>query len=279
MNRNRMLLGLGVALVVALLASNYVYRQLQRVQPGSVKATKQVQVVVASNPLKIGQRLAAGDVTLISWPEGMQPAGSFTRVEDCVGRAVLVPMVQNEVILDQELAKPEEGAGLPVSIPAGMRAVSVGVDDVVAVAGFVTPGTVVDVLVTGNTPQGTGITRTILEHTRVLAVGQEVQTENGKPHSAPVVTLLVNPLDAEKLSLAATDGKLHLALRNAVDIADANPPPLLGTTIFGGGGGPPSTARTTSRPAPKPAPPAPALWPVQVIRGDKVETQTFPNDR
>ena len=80
----------------------------------------------------------------MDWPAGMQPAGSFSHKEDCVGRAAIVPLVQNEVILDQEVAKPGEGAGLPVTIPAGMRAVSVGVDDVVAVAGFVTPGTVVE---------------------------------------------------------------------------------------------------------------------------------------
>ena len=103
---------------------------------------------------------------------------------------------------------------LPVAIPAGMRAVSVGVDDVVAVAGFVTPGTAVDVLVTG-TVAGLGRgTRTLLEHTRVLAVGQQLQTESGKPQSAPVVTLLVTPEDGEKLTLAAADGKIHLALRN-----------------------------------------------------------------
>ncbi len=190
MNRNRMLLGLGGALVVAFLASNYVYRQLQRVQQGAGAAAKQVQVVVAAGPLKLGQRLTSADLALLGWPEGKQPQGSLSRIEDCVGRAVIVPLVQGEVVLDQELAKPEEGAGLPVSIPEGMRAVSVGVDDVVAVAGFVTPGTIVDVLVTGAGPGGP-VTRTILEHVRVLAVGQELQTMNGKPQTAPVVTLLV----------------------------------------------------------------------------------------
>jgi pilus assembly protein CpaB len=154
-----------------------------------------------------------------------------------------------------------------------MRAVSVGVDDVIAVAGFVTPGTIVDVLVTGMGPGGL-VTRTILEHARVLAVGQELQTENGKPQSAPVVTLLVNPEDGEKLTLASADGKIHLALRNTVDVVDVNPPPISGSTMLLGTA--PGVAAPRRVVVTKPAPVAPAAIPftVQVIRGDKVETQS-----
>ena len=152
-----------------------------------------------------------------------------------MGRASILPLVQGEVVLDQELARREAGSGLPVTIPDGMRAVSVGVDDVVAVAGFVTPGTIVDVLVTGIGPGGP-VTRTILEHVRVLAVGQELQTEGGKPQTAPVVTLLVNPEDGEKLTLAAADGKIHLALRNGDDLTDVNPPPVYGSAHLSGNG-------------------------------------------
>lgn len=269
-----MLLGLGAALIVAFLASYYVYRQIQRSQSGAAQAVKQVSVVVASGPLKMGQPLAAGDLTLVDWPAGKQPAGSFSRVEDCVGRALIVPLVPNEVVLDQELANRNAGSGLPVSIPEGMRAVSVGVDDVVAVAGFVTPGTIVDVLVTGTTPGGP-ITRTILEHVRVLAVGQQLQTENGKPQTAPVVTMLVSPEDGQKLTLAAAEGKIHLALRNTVDMADTKIPPIYSSTIFQGAAPPVHAAprAVVAKPAP-PAPPPP--YNVQVIRGDKVETQSFP---
>jgi pilus assembly protein CpaB len=134
----------------------------------------------------------------------------------------------------------------------------------------------VDVLVTGSGPNGF-LTRTILEHVRVLAVGQQVQTESGKPQTAPVVTLLVTPEDAEKLTLAAADGKIHLSLRNLIDTTDANPPPIYGSTIFTG-----STPAVTEVPravAPKRAPappPPPQLFTVQTIRGDKVETKTFP---
>jgi pilus assembly protein CpaB len=267
-----MLLGLVGALVVALLASSYVYRKLQQVQT-TAQVVKQVHIVVAAVPLKLGQPLTTSDLALLDWPEGKQPQGSFSRVEDCVGRAVIVPLVQGEIVLDQELAKREAGAGLSVAIPEGMRAVSVGVDNVVAVAGFVTPGTLVDVLVTGAaTGGGAGgsITRTILEHVRVLAVGQELQTENGKPVTNPVVTLLVSPEDGLKLTLVSSEGRIHLALRNPVDLADANPPPVYGSTIFLG------RAPMAAGPRAVVAKPAPVPYTVQVIRGDKVETQTFP---
>jgi pilus assembly protein CpaB len=274
-----MLLGLGGALVVAFLASIYVYRQLQRVQT-TVKVPSHVQLVVAASQVQMGQVLTPSDLAMVDWPEGMQPQGSFLNKEDCIGRAAIVPLVPNEVLLDQELAKRGEGAGLPVSIPSGMRAVSVGVDDVVAVAGFVTPGTIVDVLATGTVPGGEGqgetVTRTILEHAKVLAVGQQLTTENGKPVSAPVVTLLVNPEDGEKLTLAASSGRIHLALRNVLDASDVNPPAIYGYNVFLGTARPVKTvSHVVAKAAPKaPAPPPP--WAVQVIRGDKVENQSFP---
>ncbi|MGO8814377.1 MAG: Flp pilus assembly protein CpaB [Terriglobia bacterium] len=274
MNRDRMLLGLGGALIVALLASFYVYKQIQRAQQEAAKVAKQVKVVVASGPLKMGQPLALSDLTLQDWPDGKQPEGSVSTPEACVGRALKVPLVQGEVVLDQEMAPKDAGAGLSVAIPDGMRAVSVGVDDVVAVAGFVTPGTLVDVLVTGTTGGGS-ITRTILEHVKVLTVGQEVASENGKPQKGTVVTLLLSPEDGEKLTLASQEGKIHLALRNMTDTVDAKPAPVFGSTLFTGVAPVKPSAHhpVAAKPAPPPPPPP---FNVQVIRGDKVENQSFP---
>lgn len=273
MNRGRMLFGFGLALVVALFASAYVYRQLQSTQhAAAAQPVRQARIVVASGSVMLGQALAASDVTLMDWPEGKQPAGSLTRVDDAVGRAAITPLVAGQPILDQELAPRESGAGLPVAIPGGMRAVSVGVDDIIAVAGFVTPGTLVDVLVTGAGAAGP-VTSTVLERVRVLAVGQQVQAVSGKPQTAPVVTLLVSPEDAEKLTLAAADGKIHLALRNTADRGEAVPSPVYASSIFAGTapralGSPPARTRMS--------PPIPPPFTVQVIRGDKVETQSFP---
>jgi pilus assembly protein CpaB len=272
MNRHRMLLGLGGALIVAFLASTYVYRQMQRAQPGAGAAAKQAQVVVAAGPLKMGQPLTAADLTLMDWPEGKQPQGALSRTDDCVGRALVVSLAPGELVLDQEMAKREAGAGLSVALPEGMRAVSVGVDDVVAVAGFATPGTIVDVLVTGMGPEGP-VTRTLLEHVRVLAVGQELQTEGGKPQSAPVVTLLVSPGDGERLTLASAEGKLHLALRNALDTNDVSPPPAYGAKLFLASAPVAAMAQhvQVSQPARVAVP-----FMMQIIRGDKVEMKSFP---
>src|SRR5579862_7408276 len=108
MNRNRMLLGLGGALIVAFLASTYVYRELQRAQPGNaLVGMKQSQVVVAAGPLKVGHPLLAGDVALMDWPDGKQPPGTYSRAADCLGRSLLVSLVPGEWVLDQELAKRE----------------------------------------------------------------------------------------------------------------------------------------------------------------------------
>ena len=117
-----------------------------------------------------------------------------------------------------------------------MRALSVSVNEVVGVAGFVTPGTMVDVLVTGNLPGGsTNVTRTILENVSVLAAGQKIeQDREGKPQTVPVITLLVTPEDAAKLTMAANQGKMQLALRNTVDTKVVAPSPVLQATLFGG---------------------------------------------
>jgi len=274
MNRDRMLVGLTVALVIAGLASHYVYQQLRRAQAGAGAAVKMTQVVAAAHPLKLGQRLDSADLRLLDWPEGKQPAGSFARVDDCQGRALVAPTVENEVILEQRLAPRDGGQGLSVAIPLGMRAVAVGVDDVVAVAGFVVPGTVVDVLASGSGLNGP-MTRVVLEHVRVLAVGQQIQADaSGKPQTAPVVTLLVNPEDAEKLTLATSGGKIHLALRNTTDTESVNPPPAYASAMFLGGMPTPAAPKVVAKKL-APSPVAPPFT-VQVIRGDKVESVAFP---
>jgi pilus assembly protein CpaB len=269
-----MLVGLAIAVVVGLLTARLVYKRLQQAaaeQP--VVATS--QIVVAAAPLPLGSRLRAKDLRLIAWPAGTALAGSFSRVEDCVDRALITAVVENEPILAAKLAPKEAGAGLPAVIPEGMRAVSVRVDDVVGVAGFVTPGTMVDVQVTADAGGGGGgVTNTILQDVRVLAAGQKVeQDKEGKPQTVSVVTLLVNPEQANKLTMASTDGRIHLALRNTIDTKLVEPPPVYMTSLLG------------ARPQPAPkgkqkvkatAPPPPPPLVVEVIRGDKKDTATFP---
>src|SRR6202140_1844267 len=220
MKQNRMLIGLGVAVVVALFFSTYVYKQFQ--QATSVKPVSTGHIVVAAVPMQLGTRIDAKNLRLITWPENAPVTGTFTRIEDCANRALITPVAANELILESKLASVEAGAGLQATIPEGMRAISVAVNDVVGVAGFVTPGTMVDILVTGqalgaNLNGSSTITRTILENIRVLAAGQKIeQDRDGKPQIVPVITLLVNPDDAAKLTMAANQGKLQLALRNTI---------------------------------------------------------------
>jgi pilus assembly protein CpaB len=288
MNRNRLLTGVLFALVVALLTSVFVYRAFKQVA-ATPKGFVTQSIVVAAEPLDLGTRLDASKLRLIPWPSGAPMDGMYTRIEDCVNRALVTSVAENEPILKTKLAGADAGAGLQATIPEGMRAISVAVNDVIGVAGFVTPGTMVDVLVTGQASgagnQTVNITRTILENIRVLAAGQKIeQDRDGKPETVSVITVLANPTDAAKLALASSQGKIQLALRNTVDTKATNPPAILQTALFATGEAEPpkpvvaSVSRRPVAPAPKAAPAAPpAPYTVEVITGDHREEKSFPN--
>src|SRR6266566_3958420 len=220
MNRSRIVMTLMLALVVAGLASFLVFKQLNRLP---VKANVAVRrVVMASKDLNVGEKLAEEDLRLAEWVVGEPPKGSFFKVQDAIGRAVLYPTFKDEIILGSRLASTDAGAGMAAVIPEGMRAVSIRVDDVVAVAGFVGPGTRVDVLLTGNPAAGSQgsemLTKMILENVQVLAAGQKIQPDaHGAPEKVNVVTLLCNIEDASKLTLGTSDGRIQLVLRNPTD--------------------------------------------------------------
>jgi pilus assembly protein CpaB len=276
MNRNRMITGLATAIAIAFLFSLYVYRTIQRIT--NVKPVVMMQIVVADHPIQLGTRLDATNLRVISWLADQAIAGSFARVEDCAGRALLTNLAGNEPVLESKLAPKEAGAGLPATIPEGMRAVSVAVNEVNGVAGFVIPGTMVDILVTGRLSGKTAepdnnITRVILENVRVLAAGQQVeQDRNGKPQKVPVVTLQVTPEDATKLTMASTEGKIQLALRNTIDAKLTNPPPVLQAVLFTG-----PVAAAVRPTVSKATPVNPAPYAVEVITGSKKEIKTFDN--
>jgi len=275
MSRNRILMGLMLAIVIGLVTSRFVYSQFQKVAVAKPIAT--VQVVVAAVPMPLGTRLKADQLKLVAWPTDDPLPGSFGRIEDCVGRALVTSVVENEAIMEKKLAARESGAGLPAVIPEGMRALSVRVDDVVGVAGFVVPETMVDVLATGdtaNTNGGSTVTRTILEDVRVLAAGQQItQDKEGKPQAVSVVTLLVTPEQADNLTLASNEGRLRLALRNTIDTKQTNPPPVTRSQVFFGEPAVTKVKVKTAVHATVAIKPAP--YTVEVIKGDKKETQSF----
>lgn len=276
MNRNRLIIGVVGALVIAIVASSLVYREYEKAS--ATKPTVTQYIVVANEPLQLGTRLDNSNLKLIPWPADKPVPGMFTKIQDCTDRALITNVVENEPILDSKLAPKQAGAGLPATIPEGMRALSVAVNDVVGVAGFVIPGTTVDVLVTGTIgAQGGGgansITRTILEDVRVLAAGQKIeQDQNGKPLTVPVVTLLVTPEEAVKLTMASTEGKIQLALRNTIDTKVTNPEPVLQAVLFGGVK-PPEPPKIVKGKRVAPPPP----YSIEVISGDKRATKTFSN--
>jgi pilus assembly protein CpaB len=274
MNRNRLLIGLSIAVIVGFMLSSFVYRVFKQATAPRPPDTTDHIVVAASN-LQLGTRLDGGNLKLISWPSGKPMAGMLTRLEEAENRALITPVAENEPILEAKLASTRSGAGLPATIPEGMRALSVSVNEVVGVAGFVIPGTMVDVLVTGNLPGGsTNVTRTILENVRVLAAGQKIeQDRDGKPQTVPVITLLVSPDDAAKLTMAANQGKLQLALRNTVDTKVVAPSPVLQATLFGGSAPPPPPKHTGPG---KPPQPPPSPYVIEVISGSKRENKSFP---
>jgi pilus assembly protein CpaB len=278
MNRSRVLIALAVAIVLGLVVSSIVYRALTRtVVQSTAPAVPHVDVVVAAARLPLGWRLQPTQLRVIQWPGTSPLPGSFSRIEDCAGRALIAPTVENEPILEGKLAPREGGAGLPARIPEGMRAVSVPVNDVVSVAGFVQPGTMVDVLVTGGAAGGSN-TRTILENVRVLAAGQRIeQDSDGQPQTSSVVTLLVTPEDAGKLTMASTEGRIQLALRNVIDTGKVEPPPVYSAALFGGEA-PAMPVKHIGGMAPRAiAPPPPSMFSIEVIRGSKREVDSFPN--
>jgi pilus assembly protein CpaB len=278
MNRNtRTLLVLAVAVLMAAIASYGVYLAVSSMPVREVEVVR-AQAVVAAKPLTLGAMLTKDDVKLVPWPAANQIPGGFTEIERVVNRGLIVAVSENEPLTESKLAAIGAGAGLPPTITEGMRAVSIKVNEIIGVAGFVVPGTRVDVLVSIEMKDGEPITKSVLSNVQVLTAGtrydQDRATAEGKPIPTGVVTLLLTPDDAEKLVLASGQGRIMLTLRNPLDtlptktagarrselLGEVSPPPVKQTV-----GG-----RTVARAAPKPPPPPPPkIYTVETIRAAK----------
>jgi len=282
-----------LAFVVAIVVTVFTYRALRdRLQPPD----DMVQIVVASDNVALGARLTEADLRMAPWPRAVALQGSFQKISDVVGRGVVVPMISNEPVLDSKLAPTGGGSGLTAAIPEGMRAVGVKVNDVIGVAGFVLPGSRVDVVLSGspNKENELEMSKVILENVQVLAAGQNVTSDaNGKPQQVQVVTLLVTSEESQKLALASNDGRIQLALRNPLDLARVNPDAIRRESLYGPSSAPAPappvkqivvrTAAPKASPPPVPvaavAPPAPVAPPpkleLQLIQGSKKESVLF----
>src|SRR5215831_2323454 len=233
MNRTRLLMIGVLAIAAGLLVALYVYKNLQ---PRTGVPADMAQVMVAANDLQVGARIEEHDIKVIQIPSGDMPAGAPRKRAEVIGRGVILPIPKGAFILPNNLAGENAGAGLPALIPPGMRAVSVRVNEVISVAGFVTPGTRVDVLLTG-TPGGSGEqqTTTVLQNVAVLASGRTLErTSSGEAQNTAVITLLVTPDDAQRLTLASSEGRIQLALRNPVDTKQDEVPASLSRGLYRG---------------------------------------------
>jgi len=255
------------------------YNYMQHLPARSVSLPTR-PVVVAAADLDIGAELRREDIRIIDWPANAVPANAFSDPKDVIGRGLVLPVIENEPFLPMKLASKEAGSGLPPVIPPGLRAVSVRVNEVIGVAGYVLPGTRVDVVATVS-PSGQGsdmTSKVILTNVLVLAAGTKIERgdpDKNKPMPVSVVTLLVNPEEAERLTLASTEGKIQLALRNPLDKAIPQTPGVRPSALFGYGAAT-RTAVARNRVAPagssaaKPVAAAePELPTVEIIRGDK----------
>jgi pilus assembly protein CpaB len=270
MNRTRLLMIGTLALAIGFFASVYVYKKLQ-VGAGT-GGEPGVEVIVAADDLQVGSKVEERDIKIIRIPASDLPTGAPRRRNEVLGHGVIIPISKGEFILPNKLAG-ENVAGLPSLIPPGMRAVSVRVNEVVSVAGFVTPGTRVDVLLTG-TPSGGNDqqTTTVLQNVVVLASGHTLErSATGEAQNTPVITLLVTPDDAERLTLASSEGHIQLALRSPLDTRAEDVPAASARGLYKGSAPAPTPTpvrHTVVKRTPEP-PPAPTGVSVEIIEGDK----------
>jgi len=261
-----------LALALGFFASVYVYKNLQSKSGSGAEAG--ADVIVAAEDLQVGTRVDEHDIKVIRIPATDLPPGAPRKRSDVLGHGVIVPISKGEFILPNRLAGENAGSGLPSLIPPGMRAVSVRVNEVVSVAGFVTPGTRVDVLLTG-TPGAGGEeqTTTVLQNVAVLASGHTLErTATGEAQNTAVITLLVSPDDAQRLTLASSEGHIQLALRNPLDTKQDEVPSSNSRGLYRGtpaAVAPPAVHHTLAKKQTPPLPPPPTGVTVEVYHGDK----------
>ena len=304
MRNKRLIIALLAAVTFGLIAAVSVKQYLLSAQTFN----RVNNVVVAKVNIPVGSRIIAEQLTVAQFPADVTPEGAYTKVdEDLIDRVVVTAISPREPITESKLAPVGSLGGLSSVIPEGYRAMTVKVDDVVGVSGFIMPGTLVDVVVVIQPPKGSAneemISKIVLQNIKVLASGQNIdkpKNDREVERSVRAVTLQVTPEQAEKLALASSEGKLQLVMRNSVDQADeqtsgANKRTLLtgerATLVpepgIGSNSTPkaaPSSPRRFTRPvtketapAPKAATPPPAPRPtIEVIKGAKKEIQDFP---
>jgi pilus assembly protein CpaB len=244
-------------------------------------AAEKKLLVVAKADMPIGSMITAEDLRVVEYPVEAYPQGGFEDIELVVDRSVMQPILQNEPVTAARLTEKGAGFGLAPLIPEGYRAIAIAVNQVSGVSGFILPGSKVDVLISG-TPDGRSeaATTTVLENVTVLSTGHKQQADaNGQPENVPVVNMLLKPEDAELLTLATSEWRIQLVLRNPKDEEETASERDIRTSseLFArlAPRKPAPTARAP-RPAPLPVvvePPPPAIFQIEMIRGAERSVQ------
>lgn len=233
-------IALTLGAMVAFMASRWV----------SVAKTSVSKVVIVEQPIEAGKAITADQIKTIDWPGLAVPKDAFTRISSVEGRIARFSMVPGEPVLPGKLASKNATGGLSSIIPEGKRAITVRVNEVIAVAGFALPGSYVDVLVSSKDANQQPFSRTVLSRIKVLAVAQETTADSNKPKVVNAVTLELTPLESEKLDLARNIGVLSLVLRNELDTSVINSAGVRLSDIVNSQ----STGATTSSPVAQEAP-------------------------
>jgi pilus assembly protein CpaB len=299
MRNKRFFIVLVGALIFGVLAAVSVSKYLSSAQAFSKNLNK---VAVAKVPIAIGSKIIPEQIMVVQFPKESTPDGAFDSAEKLAGRVAVVNIAAREPITEARLASEGTAAGLSAVIPEGYRAMTVKVDDAAGISGFIMPGSLVDVVVTIDPERGGGhqdpVSKIVLQNIKVLANGQNIdKPENEREaNSVKAVTLQVTPEQAEKLALAATEGKLQLVMRNQIDQGDEQTPGVNKRNLLGGENAQPvpepgalkseqpkqeAKPMRRSAPAAKPAAAAPAPQPtprasVEMIEGAKKRSVEFP---
>jgi pilus assembly protein CpaB len=260
MRNKRFIIAITCAVICGLLAVMLVTRYLSQVQ----NFTKDLgNVVIAKTEIPLGSKITADQLALAPIPNGSVPEGAFKKIDQVVGRVAIMQIGLRETVTSMKLAPEGTGGGLSAVIPEGYRAMTVKVDDVVGVSGFVMPGSYVDVVavITPQTPQGAQsgpISKIVLQHIKVLATGAKIDSpaDQREPSNVKGVTLQVTPQQAEKLVLAANEGKLQLVMRNYSDEESAETKGANKNTLLSGetvkADPPPPSEKEESKPKARP---------------------------
>jgi pilus assembly protein CpaB len=260
------------ALLIALLISGlFTFWLSTRVSRAAHVTRTQKQVYVAAGrALDAGETLKPESLELVEWHAATPLAEGFTKVSDLNGRVLRYPLAKGEPIIERQLAVAGAGAGLTANIPSGMRAISVRSDEVMGVAGFLLPGTHVDVLMTYRSSTSPDPrTATVLQDVVVLGAGQQIHPDpSDKPVIVDVVTLLLKPEDAERLVLATTLGSIHFVLRNGADQEQLADPSIGISELTGAPDLLPGTAPKTPQPNVR-------RYKVETFLGDKQVVSSF----